>query len=74
MPEPKTHEGHEWLYVLNGRLRLVVGERDIVLGPGEVAEFDARVPHWLGAADAAPVELLVLFGPQGEPVHLRTRT
>ncbi|GAB2959992.1 helix-turn-helix domain-containing protein [Saccharothrix stipae] len=73
-PEPKTHEGQEWLYVLNGRLRLVLGEQDLVLVPGEVAEFDTRVPHWLGAADTAPVEVLVLFGPQGERVHVRART
>src|ERR1044071_3192556 len=25
-PETKTHEGYEWLYVLNGRLRVVLGE------------------------------------------------
>jgi transcriptional regulator with XRE-family HTH domain len=55
-PEPQTHEGYEWLYVLNGRLRLVLGEHDLVLAPGEAAEFDTRTPHWFGAADAEPVE------------------
>ncbi len=72
-PEPKTHEGYEWLYVLNGRLRLVLGEHDLVLSPGEAAEFDTRVPHWFGSADAEPVEVLSLFGRQGERVHLRAR-
>ena len=71
--EPKTHEGYEWLYVLNGRLRLVLGSHDLVLGPGEAAEFDTRVPHWFGSADAEPVEVLSLFGPQGERLHLRAR-
>lgn len=33
-PEPRTHEGYEWLYVLSGRLRLVLGDHDVVLGPG----------------------------------------
>jgi mannose-6-phosphate isomerase-like protein (cupin superfamily) len=64
-PEPQSHEGYEWLYVLNGRLRLVLGEHDLVLTPGEAAEFDTRVPHWFGAADAKPVEFLSLFGRQG---------
>ena len=73
-PDPQTHEGYEWLYVLNGRLRLVLGEHDLVLAPGEAAEFDTRVPHWFGAADAAPVEFLSLFGKQGERAHLRART
>jgi len=43
VPTPGTHEGYEWLYVLDGRLRLVLGEHDLVLGPGEVAEFDTRM-------------------------------
>jgi quercetin dioxygenase-like cupin family protein/DNA-binding XRE family transcriptional regulator len=72
-PDPQSHEGYEWLYVLDGRLRLVLGEHDVVLSPGEAAEFDTRVPHWFGAADAEPVEFLSLFGRQGERVHLRAR-
>lgn len=73
VPEPKTHEGYEWLYVLNGRLRMILGEHDLVLAPGEAAEFDTRVPHWFGAADEHPVEFLSLFGKQGERAHLRAR-
>lgn len=72
-PDLKTHEGYEWVYVLNGRLRVVLAEHDIVLAPGEAAEFDTRTPHWFGAADDAPVEFLSLFGKQGERAHLRAR-
>ncbi|MYR30267.1 transcriptional regulator, XRE family with cupin sensor [Streptomyces sp. LcepLS] len=72
-PEPRTHEGYEWMYVLHGRLRVVLGEHDLVLEPGEAAEFDTRVPHWFGLLDEGPVELLVLFGPQGERMHVRAR-
>jgi transcriptional regulator with XRE-family HTH domain len=72
-PELQTHEGYEWLYVLNGRLRVVLGEHDLVLSPGEAAEFDTRTPHWFGAADDEPVEFLSLFGTQGERAHLRAR-
>jgi transcriptional regulator with XRE-family HTH domain len=70
-PDPQVHEGYEWLYVLNGRLRLVLGDQDLVLSPGEAAEFDTRVPHWFGSADAEPVEFLSLFGRQGERAHIR---
>ncbi|WP_433655641.1 helix-turn-helix domain-containing protein [Nocardia sp. CA-128927] len=73
VPSPQTHEGYEWLYVLNGKLRLVLGERDLILAPGEAAEFDTRVPHWFGAANAEPVEFLSLFGTQGERAHVRAR-
>jgi transcriptional regulator with XRE-family HTH domain len=72
-PELQTHEGYEWLYVLDGRLRLVLGEHDLVLAPGEAAEFDTRVPHWFGPAEGEAVEFLSLFGKQGERAHLRAR-
>ncbi|MGV9612901.1 helix-turn-helix domain-containing protein [Nocardia xishanensis] len=72
-PRLQTHEGYEWLYVLNGRLRAIIGEHDLVLAPGEAAEFDTHIPHWFGAADSEPVEFLSLFGKQGERAHLRAR-
>jgi transcriptional regulator with XRE-family HTH domain len=61
-----THSGYEWLYVLAGRLRLVIGEREHTLGPGEVAEFDTEEPHWFGPEGTEPVEILHLFGPHGD--------
>ena len=72
-PDPQTHEGYEWIYVLNGRLRMVLGEHDLVLKPGEAAEFDTRTPHWFGPAEQEAVEFLSLFGKQGERAHLRAR-
>lgn len=72
--ELKTHSGYEWLYVLHGRLRLVLGEHDIVLGPGEAAEFDTQNPHWFGSTGTGPVEILSMFGKQGERIHLRARS
>ena len=72
-PDVRTHEGYEWLYVLNGRLRLVLGDHDLVLPAGEAAEFDTRVPHWFGSVDGEAVEFLSLFGTQGERMHVRAR-
>ncbi|MEU0937697.1 XRE family transcriptional regulator [Embleya sp. NPDC005971] len=69
-PTPQTHEGFEWLYVLNGTLRLVVGERDTTVQADEVAEFDTSLPHWLGSADGGAVELLILFDLQGVRAHV----
>jgi transcriptional regulator with XRE-family HTH domain len=70
-PELCAHDGYEWLYVLAGRLRLVVADRDVVLDAGEAAEFDTRLPHWFGSTGEGPVEVLNLLGPQGERIHLR---
>lgn len=73
VPEPRTHEGYEWLYVLSGKLRLILGGTELVLQPGEAAEFDTRLPHWMSSADLGAVEFIALFGPQGERAHLRAR-
>ena len=69
-PDPRTHEGHEWLYVLSGRLRLVLGGDDLVLEPGEAAEFSTWTPHWMSGV-GGPVEVLTLMGHHGERAHLR---
>jgi quercetin dioxygenase-like cupin family protein len=64
-----VHEGHDWLYVLDGRLRLLLGEEDLTIEPGEAVEFTTWTPHWFGAIDGA-VELIAILGPQGERLHL----
>ncbi len=63
--EQQTHEGYEWIYVLDGRLRLRLAEQDVVLAAGEAAEFDTRTPHVLANANDNMTELLALFGPPG---------
>ncbi len=68
--ELPIHEGNDWLYVLSGRMRLLLGDEDLTIEPGEAVEFSTWTPHWFGALDG-PVELLGIFGPEGEKLHLR---
>ena len=71
-PDPlPVHDGHDWLYVLSGRMRLVLGDDDLTIEPGEAVEFSTLMPHWFGVVDG-PVELIALFSAHGERVHLRT--
>jgi transcriptional regulator with XRE-family HTH domain len=71
-PEPRAHDGHEWIYVLSGHMRLVLGDNDWVLGAGEVAEFDTQVPHWFGSTGDEPAEILSIFARPGERMNVRT--
>jgi len=73
-PELVTHEGYEWLYVLAGTVRVIIGEREFTLTPGEVAEFDTAEPHWFGPAATHTVELLHLFGPRGDQAAVLTHS
>jgi transcriptional regulator with XRE-family HTH domain len=68
-----THTGYEWFFVLAGELLLVLGERELTLRPGEVAEFDTAEPHWFGPSGDRPVEILHIFGPQGDKARVRAR-
>jgi transcriptional regulator with XRE-family HTH domain len=72
-PDPRTHEGYEWMYVLSGTIRLVLGDADLLLGAGEVVEFDTRVPHWFTNPGPGAAEVISLWGPQGERMHVRAR-
>ena len=69
--ELPVHEGHDWMYVLSGRMRLLLGDDDLVIEPGEAVEFSTLTPHWFGAIDG-PIEMLTILGPHGERMHLRT--
>ncbi|MFJ9690658.1 helix-turn-helix domain-containing protein [Kitasatospora sp. NPDC101183] len=72
-PRQTSHEGHEWLCVLYGRLWLALGDQDLVLTAGDAVEFDTRTPHGVAnAGSTGPVEYLIMFGPQGERLRLRT--
>jgi len=70
-PQPRTHDGFEWLYVLSGQMRLILGDQDLVLGEGEAAEFDTQVPHWFGSTGLGPAEVLSIFGRPGERMLVR---
>lgn len=67
--ELPVHEGQDWMYVLSGRIRLILGERDFVIKPGEAVEFSTWTPHWFGAEDG-PAEAIMIFGVHGERLHL----
>jgi quercetin dioxygenase-like cupin family protein len=70
--EPRTHDGHEWIYVLSGHVRFVLGDQDVVLTPGDVAAFDTTVPHWFGSTGDEAAEIISIFGRPGERMTVRT--
>ncbi|MFG6493344.1 helix-turn-helix domain-containing protein [Microbacterium sp. P03] len=73
-PAPRVHEGFEWIYVLSGRLRLVLDDTEHVIERGEAAEFDTRLPHSLSATVDGPAEVLSIFSAAGERLHTHVAT
>lgn len=71
-PDPRVHDGFEWLYILSGKLRLLLGDQDLVLSRGEAAEFDTRLPHSISAAGTRPAQALSIFNSEGMRMHTYT--
>lgn len=71
-PAPRRHDGFEWLYVLTGHLRVVLGDQNLTLSVGEVVEFDTQVPHWFGSTGEGPAEVLSIFGRPGERMSIHS--
>lgn len=68
-PAQRVHPGHDWFFVLEGRVRLRLGERDIIVETGEAAEFVTMTPHSFAAVDA-PAELIMIFDRDGHRAHV----
>lgn len=65
----RVHPGHDWFFVLSGRVRLHLGDREIDVDAGEAAEFNTMTPHALTALDS-PAELLMIFNRDGLQAHV----
>ena len=68
-PEQRVHPGHDWFFVLEGRVRLLLGEREVLVDTGEAAEFATMTPHAM-AAVGGPAELIVIFDRDGQRAHV----
>ncbi len=71
MPDQRVHPGHDWFFVLEGRVRLSLGEREIVVETGEAAEFGTMTPHAFAAVDG-PAEVIMIFDRDGQRAHVHT--
>lgn len=67
--DQRVHPGHDWFCVLEGRIRLLLGDRKIVVETGEAAEFTTMTPHAIQAIDA-PAELIMIVDRDGQRAHV----
>lgn len=70
--EQRTHPGHDWFFVTEGRVRLLLGEREIIVETGEAAEFGTMTPHSIAAIDG-PAELIMIFDRDGHRAHVHNK-
>ena len=68
-PQQRVHPGHDWFFVIEGRVSLSLGEREIIVEAGEAAEFATMTPHAIAAIDG-PAELIMIFDRDGQRAHV----
>lgn len=73
VPEQQVHPGHDWFFVLEGTVRLHLGDRELTVEAGEAAEFATMTPHAITAVDG-PAELIMIFDRDGQRAHVHHGT
>ncbi|MEZ5244126.1 MAG: XRE family transcriptional regulator [Acidimicrobiales bacterium] len=68
-PQQQVHPGHDWFFVLEGRVRLSLGDRDIVVEQGEAAQFTTMTPHAITAIHD-DAEVIMIFDRDGHRAHI----
>ena len=54
----QRHPGHEWGYLLSGRLQVRIGFDEYVLEPGDAISINSSIPHRLATIGDEPVEAI----------------
>jgi transcriptional regulator with XRE-family HTH domain len=54
----QRHPGHEWGYVLSGRLQVRIGFDEYVLEPGDAISINSSIPHRLATIGDEPVHAI----------------
>ena len=63
LPEPRSHDGHEWICVLSGRMRLGIADHRVFSGCGDLTTAKLPLGSRTGHGIASIPPLLAPFGP-----------
>lgn len=66
IPEPNYHKGYEFVYVLEGNLRVYIKDNIIDLNPGDSMYFDSLHKHSMVAIGDKPVKFLDVLNNKDE--------
>ena len=67
--ELTTHTGQECDLIIEGKLKVQVGEHKEVLGPGDSIYYDSSTPHGMIAVDGRDcIFYAIVLNPTGEPI------
>jgi len=59
--QPSSHDGQEFIYVLDGEMEVVIGDFRDVLGPGDAVYYDSTSMHLVKAYGDRPAKILAVL-------------
>jgi len=64
--EMSSHDGQEFIFVLEGKIRATVGEQEAVLSPGDSIYYDSSSPHLVKCCGKKPARILAVLHAGGK--------
>lgn len=61
--QPSSHEGEEFIYVLDGEIEILYGNETYHLAPGDSIYYDSVIPHHVHAKNTEAKILAVVYAP-----------
>jgi transcriptional regulator with XRE-family HTH domain len=59
--DPSTHDGQEFLFVLEGEIEARVGDQAEILGPGDAVYYDSSQPHLVKCVGGREARILAVL-------------
>ena len=60
-PKPSSHDGEEFLLVLEGEMEITLGEHSDILQPGDAVYYDSNIPHLVACRGKKKAVLLAVI-------------
>ncbi len=58
---PYSHDGEEFLFVMEGRVEVQLGDYTDTLEKGDCIYYDSKVPHRVASADEKPAKIIAVI-------------
>ena len=59
--EPSSHDGQEFIYVLDGEMEVIVDDNHDILKPGDSIYYDSSTTHLVRAHGDKPAQILAVL-------------
>ncbi len=71
-PDMSKHEGEEFHYVLEGRIKIIVGNEEFILQKGDSIYFDSSLSHYVTSLEDVSTVVVAIYNPESMVQSVRS--